>query len=78
MGFLDDMQASFDRTAAGANRSIQTSGLNRQMDDAIKRRQQLMAQLGASLYEVTKGPRGPLRPHRRGRCGARPDPGSAR
>ena len=54
MGFLDDMQASFDRTAAGANRSIQTSGLNRQMDDALKRRQQLMAQLGASLYEVTK------------------------
>ena len=54
MGFLDDMQASFDRTAAGANRSIQTSGLNRQMDDALKRRQQLAAQLGASLYEVTK------------------------
>lgn len=54
MGFLDDMQASFDRTAAGANRSIQTSRLNGQMTDALKRRQQLAAQLGASLYEVTK------------------------
>ena len=54
MGFLDDMQAALDRTTAGANRSVQTSSLNRQMSDALKRRQQLAAQLGASLYEATK------------------------
>lgn len=54
MGFLDDMQASLDRTTAGANRSIQAAKLKSQMDDALKRRQQLAAQLGASLYEATK------------------------
>lgn len=54
MGFLDDMQASINRTTSSVSRSAQASGLRRQINDALKRRQQLAAQLGASLYEATK------------------------
>lgn len=54
MGFLDEMQASLDRTAADAGRALQVNKLKGQMNDALKRRQQLAGQLGASLYEVTK------------------------
>ena len=55
MGFLDEMQASLDRTAADAGRALQVNKLKSQMNDALKRRQQLAGQLGASLYEATKG-----------------------
>ena len=55
MGFLDEMQASLDRTAADAGRALQVNKLKSQMSDALKRRQQLAGQLGASLYEATKG-----------------------
>ena len=54
MGFLDEMQASLDRTAADAGRALQVNKLKSQMNDALKRRQQLAGQLGASLYEATK------------------------
>ncbi|OUN88973.1 zinc ribbon domain-containing protein [[Collinsella] massiliensis] len=54
MGFLDDVQASLNRGVAGANRGVETLKIKNQMNDAMKRRQQLAAQLGASLYEVTK------------------------
>ncbi|WP_019238468.1 MULTISPECIES: zinc ribbon domain-containing protein [Enorma] len=54
MGFLDDVQASLNRGVAGANRGVETLKIKNQMNDAMKRRQQLAAQLGASLYEATK------------------------
>lgn len=54
MGFLDEMRASLDRTAADANRALQVNRIKSQMNDALKRRQQLAGQLGASLYEATK------------------------
>lgn len=54
MGFLDDVQASVNRGMAGANRGVESMKLKNQMSDAMKRRQQLAAQLGASLYDVTK------------------------
>ena len=54
MGFLDDVQASVNRGFAGANRGVESMKLKNQMNDAMKRRQQLATQLGASLYEVTR------------------------
>ncbi len=54
MGFLDDVQASVNRGVAGANRGVESMKLKNQMNDAMKRRQQLATQLGASLYEVTR------------------------
>ena len=54
MGFLDDVQASVNRGVVGANRGVESMKLKNQMNDAMKRRQQLAAQLGASLYEVTR------------------------
>lgn len=54
MGFLDDVQASLNRGVAGANRGVESMRLKSQMSDAMRRRQQLAAQLGASLYEATK------------------------
>ena len=54
MGFLDDVQASFNRGVAGANRSVESLKIKNQMNDAMKRRRDLAAQLGASLYEVAK------------------------
>ncbi len=54
MSFLDDMQASLNRGVASANRAAGSFQLKNQLNDAMKRRQQLAAQLGASLYEATK------------------------
>lgn len=54
MGFLDDVQASLNRGMASAGRAVDTQKIKLQMSDATKRRQQLAAQLGASLYERTK------------------------
>ena len=55
MGFLDNVQSSINRGMAGANRSANAMKLKSQLSDAMKRRQALAAQLGASLYDVTKG-----------------------
>lgn len=54
MGFLDDVQASLNRGVAGANRGVESMKLKSQLSDANKRRSQLAAQLGASLYDATK------------------------
>lgn len=54
MGFLDSVQSSFNRGVAGASRTASTVKLKAQMTDALKRRQGLAAQLGASLYELTR------------------------
>ncbi len=54
MGFLDSLQSSVNRGVAATNRATSTMKLKAQMSEALKRRQALAAQLGASLYEVTK------------------------
>lgn len=54
MGFLDDVQASVNRGIDGASRGVETMKLNGQMGDALGRREKLAAELGASLYKVTK------------------------
>lgn len=54
MGFFDDVQAQLNRGVAATGRAAQTVKLKSQMSDALKRRQQLAAQLGASLYEATR------------------------
>lgn len=54
MGFLDSVQSSFNRAGAAVGRSTTTLQLKSQMNEALKRRQNLAAQLGASLYEATK------------------------
>ncbi len=54
MGFLDDVQASLNRGMVSATRVVDTQKIKLQMSDATKRRQQLAAQLGANLYELTK------------------------
>lgn len=54
MGFLDDIQSSFNRGMAATSRATSSVKLKAQMADALHRRQQLAAQLGASLYEATK------------------------
>lgn len=54
MSFFDDLQNSINRGVAGANRTGNTIKLKAQLSEAMKRRQTLAAQLGASLYEATK------------------------
>ncbi len=54
MGFLDSVQSTFNRGVAAAGRTTDSVKLKSQMSDALKRRQNLAAQLGASLYELTK------------------------
>lgn len=54
MSFFDDLQNSINRGVAGANRTGNTIKLKAQLSEAMKRRQTLAAQLGASLYDVTK------------------------
>ena len=54
MGFLDSMQSTFNRGVAAAGRTTDSVKLKAQMTDALKRRQSFAAQLGASLYDLTK------------------------
>ena len=54
MGLLDSFQSSINRGVAATSRTASTVRLRTQMADALKRRQSLAAQLGASLYELTK------------------------
>lgn len=54
MGFLDNIQSSLNRGVAATSRATSTVKLKAQMADALHRRQQLAAQLGASLYEATR------------------------
>lgn len=54
MGFLDSLQSSMNRGMAATGRVTSTMKLKAQMSEALRRRQALAAQLGASLYEVTK------------------------
>ena len=54
MGFLDDVSNAVDRGAAAVGRTTKTAQLKMQLSDLSKRRRELAAQLGASLYETTK------------------------
>lgn len=54
MGILDNITSSVNKGLAATNRATSTMKLKAQMNDALKRRQNLAAQLGASLYEATK------------------------
>lgn len=54
MGLLDDVQSTINRGVAATGRTARVAKLRAQMSEAMKRRQALAAQLGASLYEETK------------------------
>ncbi len=54
MGFMEDVQDSLQREVDSAGRSVETARLNMKISDVQKRRKELAAQLGASLYEVAK------------------------
>lgn len=54
MGLLDDVQSTINRGVAATGRTARMAKLRSQMGEAMKRRQNLAAQLGASLYEETK------------------------
>lgn len=54
MGLLDDLTNTFNKGAAAAERGARTVKLKAQVAELNKKRQQLAAQLGASLYDATK------------------------
>ena len=54
MGFLDNVTSAVNRGTAAAGRSAEKVKLKAQIGEVTKRRQGLVAQLGASLYEVTR------------------------
>lgn len=54
MGLLDDIQISLNKGVAATERAATAVRLRAQLSDAVRRRQELVAQLGASLYDATK------------------------
>ena len=54
MSFLDDITSKVNQGVATADRSTKKMRIKSQLSDITKRRQQLAAQLGASLYDLTK------------------------
>lgn len=54
MGLFDNVTAAMNRGTESMGRGAEKMKLKNQIDQINKRRQQLAAQLGASLYEVTK------------------------
>lgn len=54
MGILDDFSNAVNRGAASAGRAGRSAQIKIQMSDLVKQRQNLAAQLGASLYEATR------------------------
>jgi DNA-directed RNA polymerase subunit RPC12/RpoP len=54
MGFLDNVSSAINRGAAAAGRTADSVKLKAQLSDVVTKRQNLAAQLGASLYEQTK------------------------
>jgi predicted nucleic acid-binding Zn-ribbon protein len=55
MGFLDNVSNSLNRGVNTVSRSGKTAQLNMQINELMKQRQNMAAQLGASLYDITKG-----------------------
>jgi len=58
MGFLDSLGDTLNRGVAATGRSASTMKLRGQLNDLLKQRQALAAQLGASLYDATKDDEG--------------------
>lgn len=54
MGFLDNVTAAVNKGTAAAGRSADKIKLNARISELSKQRQSLAAQLGASLYDVTR------------------------
>lgn len=54
MGILDNMTSAMNRGAESMSRATEKSKLKGQLNEVNKKRQNLAAQLGASLYPVTK------------------------
>lgn len=54
MSILDNMTSAMNRGADSVGRATEKTRLKGQLSDINKRRQNLAAQLGASLYEATK------------------------
>lgn len=54
MGFLDNIASTVNRGTESAGRAAEKIKLKNQINEVNKRRQQLAAQLGASLYDATK------------------------
>lgn len=54
MSVFDNITSTVNKGIVGANRATATMKLKAQLNDVLKRRQNLAAQLGASLYEATK------------------------
>lgn len=54
MGFFDALQEKVGQGTAAAGRIANSAKIRSQINDVNKRRHQLAAQLGASLYEATK------------------------
>ncbi|MEY8459872.1 zinc-ribbon domain-containing protein [Eggerthellaceae bacterium 24-137] len=55
MGFLDNVTSAVNRGTAAAGRGADKMKLNARIGELNKQRQGLAAQLGASLYEATRG-----------------------
>ena len=55
MGLFDNVTAAVNRGTAAAERTARKVRLQAQLGEVNKRRQGLAAQLGASLYEATRG-----------------------
>lgn len=53
MSLLDNITSAVNKGAATATRTAEKAKLNSKINEINKRRQQLAAQLGASLYEAT-------------------------
>lgn len=54
MGFLDNVSRTINKGTAAGERTIRATQLRKQLGDLTKQRQNLAAQLGATLYEQTK------------------------
>lgn len=55
MGFLDNVTSAVNRGTAAAGRGADKIKLNARIGELNRQRQGLAAQLGASLYEATRG-----------------------
>ena len=54
MGFLDDITEAVNRGAAAAQRTSRTAQIKFQINELMRQRRDLSAQLGASLYDAAK------------------------
>lgn len=54
MGIMDDVTGAFSRGTSAAERAARSTRLRADLKDVNRQRQNLAAQLGASLYEVTR------------------------